>query len=537
MPGYYADDIETSVRSRRGIPGLDVYETERRGAARSGPPIGEPAVAARPVTPTATLQPSAIKGLDIAEGITQARNPNVGPAGSAEARAFQSGLAPAAADIAAPAVGPVARAAGLAGRVARGVAGGVPAIAGGVAFDAAGRVLGDNTQGGPGPTLAPGAAQIPTRGPNGEAEVAPAAVPGNIFRDTETGRNVGNIINATGAGRIASAATRGAAVLQAGGRNAQLASPVARGADVAVQGISAANAAAPTIAAALPAVSAAQPVNTADPRIGPRLDNGIVRTADPAIGPETQANVLRTTTPGVTRAPGERSAIDIERAALGIEQQNSALRQQADAYGSGARNPDGSGGAAFIGSDIAAKNRETGIASLRNDARLASGLRQKELLDAAQQQEGLGDQAAIARERNAADTSRAASGEATARRGQDIAAASAQGQVRGQKDIAALQGDTQRDVASLSADSRLAAAEARANATKYQAINLPDRLAPDGLTVLKGGQVLVGSDGKKIDFEGADKPAASAPPGMKQVGTSNGKPVYEDAKGKRFIGG
>jgi hypothetical protein len=37
-----------------------------------------------------------------------------------------------------------------------------------------------------------------------------------------------------------------------------------------------------------------------------------------------------------------------------------------------------------------------------------------------------------------------------------------------------------------------------------------------------------------------DQPAAAPklPPGMtRQVGTSGGKPVYEDANGKRFIGG
>ena len=35
-------------------------------------------------------------------------------------------------------------------------------------------------------------------------------------------------------------------------------------------------------------------------------------------------------------------------------------------------------------------------------------------------------------------------------------------------------------------------------------------------------------------LRGAQNPQPAAPAGMKQVGTSGGKPVYEDAKGNRF---
>jgi hypothetical protein len=60
-------------------------------------------------------------------------------------------------------------------------------------------------------------------------------------------------------------------------------------------------------------------------------------------------------------------------------------------------------------------------------------------------------------------------------------------------------------------------------------------MGPDGTTPIKTPYI--------IDDEGNARPAiqngaAALPPGMsKQVGTSNGKPVYEDAKGKRFVGG
>ena len=152
---------------------------------------------------------------------------------------------------------------------------------------------------------------------------------------------------------------------------------------------------------------------------------------------------------------------------------------------------------------IRALNRETDIASLRNDARLASGVRQKELLDAAGAMEAGTDQVAIARERGgphlggcagartAAEWARAAAGEATQRRGQDLGASTAAGQQRGARDIAELQSRTQRDVAGLNSDSRVAAAEARAGTPKFTPVNLPDQLAPDGITVLKGGQVLL----------------------------------------------
>ena len=49
-------------------------------------------------------------------------------------------------------------------------------------------------------------------------------------------------------------------------------------------------------------------------------------------------------------------------------------------------------------------------------------------------------------------------------------------------------------------------------------------------------QVLDNQTGRFIEQPGAAR-AADLPAGMKrQVGTSNGRPVYEDEKGNRFVG-
>ena len=237
---------------------------------------------------------------------------------------------------------------------------------------------------------------------------------------------------------------------------------------------------------------------------------------------------MRAATP---QRPAERSVMDIERAALDIGRQNSALRLQADAYGPGVRNADGSGGVTTIGSqrqaDIekARYERDTGNflagSSLKRNAtegraRIAGA--DKTLAELGQQ--GAQDAGERNSERSAAVQAQQI--EAT-QRGQDIAAQTAartqSGNNRTQLDIAQLQGQTQKDVASLGADSRLAAAEARAATPKYTAINLPDRLAPDGITVMKGGQVLVGSDGKRVEVGGDDRSAANqaSPPRVGEV--------------------
>ena len=67
-------------------------------------------------------------------------------------------------------------------------------------------------------------------------------------------------------------------------------------------------------------------------------------------------------------------------------------------------------------------------------------------------------------------------------------------------------------------------------APKYTVFNLPDTVDANG-QVIRGGQGALDADGKPIDIRPREK---QLPPGMvKQVGTSGGKPVYEDAKGNR----
>lgn len=75
-------------------------------------------------------------------------------------------------------------------------------------------------------------------------------------------------------------------------------------------------------------------------------------------------------------------------------------------------------------------------------------------------------------------------------------------------------------------------------ADRMQTVNLPDTLSDTGAPV-RGGQALVRTleDGtvEQVPIGGQQQPAL--PPGMKrQVGTSNGRPVYEDANGKQVIG-
>lgn len=85
----------------------------------------------------------------------------------------------------------------------------------------------------------------------------------------------------------------------------------------------------------------------------------------------------------------------------------------------------------------------------------------------------------------------------------------------------------------------LSALSDKTAADRMQVVNLPDTDNGQG-QVLKGGQALVRTleDGtvEQVPIGGQQQKAA-LPPGMtKQVGTSNGRPVYEDAKGNRYVG-
>ena len=84
----------------------------------------------------------------------------------------------------------------------------------------------------------------------------------------------------------------------------------------------------------------------------------------------------------------------------------------------------------------------------------------------------------------------------------------------------------------------LAALNRKPAADRMQTVTLPDTTNEMG-QVVRGGQALVRTreDGTVEQVPIGAQQGAAMPPGMtKQVGTSNGRPVYEDAKGNRYVG-
>ena len=88
------------------------------------------------------------------------------------------------------------------------------------------------------------------------------------------------------------------------------------------------------------------------------------------------------------------------------------------------------------------------------------------------------------------------------------------------------------------AQRNLAALSGKTAADRMQTVTLPDTTNEMG-QVVRGGQALVRTleDGTVQQVPIGAQQGAAMPPGMtKQVGTSNGRPVYEDAKGSRYVG-
>ena len=88
------------------------------------------------------------------------------------------------------------------------------------------------------------------------------------------------------------------------------------------------------------------------------------------------------------------------------------------------------------------------------------------------------------------------------------------------------------------AQRNLAALSGKTAADRMQTVTLPDTTNEMG-QVVRGGQALVRTleDGTVQQVPIGAQQGAAMPPGMtKQVGTSNGRPVYEDAKGNRYVG-
>lgn len=156
-------------------------------------------------------------------------------------------------------------------------------------------------------------------------------------------------------------------------------------------------------------------------------------------------------------------------------------------------------GAATVGSDLRAK---TDAMTPSDIARLAKG--------------GTGGRARAAVINQAQQQAiQAAQGERTAEltaRGQDIGAVTAQSGAANQRDIAAMQGRTARDVATIGAESRADAAEARGpQRARYTPVQLPDEVSPDGFTTRRMGTALLNNETGEIVYPGQGtglKPAA-----------------------------
>lgn len=87
------------------------------------------------------------------------------------------------------------------------------------------------------------------------------------------------------------------------------------------------------------------------------------------------------------------------------------------------------------------------------------------------------------------------------------------------------------------AQRNLAALSGKTAADRMQTVALPDTTDEMG-RVVRGGQALVRvlEDGTVQQVPIGAQQGAALPPGMKrQIGTSNGRPVYEDMNGKRVI--
>jgi hypothetical protein len=87
------------------------------------------------------------------------------------------------------------------------------------------------------------------------------------------------------------------------------------------------------------------------------------------------------------------------------------------------------------------------------------------------------------------------------------------------------------------AQRNLAALSGKTAADRMQTVALPDTTNEMG-QVVRGGQALVRvlEDGSVQQVPIGAQQGAALPPGMKrQIGTSNGRPVYEDMNGKKVI--
>lgn len=193
--------------------------------------------------------------------------------------------------------------------------------------------------------------------------------------------------------------------------------------------------------------------------------------------------------------------------------------------------------------EVARKNVDTAAASLRNDARLASGARQAKLLDQAQaakdqpnidaERTQRGD---IARLNANTEQQRTRSQETTLRRGQDIGLIEHQAGNQSAQTIETMRGTSARDVATLGADARLAAAEARADGRKGEAKRFTHIAGGQEVRMVNGMPITVKVPDSIFDQQTGQYSDAGAP---KAPSTPQATPRAEYdklPKGARYIG-
>lgn len=461
----------------------------------------------------------AIPGLDVRE--IQRATPDPAVAAATRARTASIGVpsiaTPPAPTVAAPSVKPGAVSRGMGAMRAA-----VPAIAATAAYSAADRALGDNTPSTPGvqPTGRSAIDQIPGAG----GIQAPPQQPASFFRDTETGRNLNNIISATGG--AGAAALRGVPTIASTLRAGSTVQRVAQAGNAAAQGIAATNAAggAEVPAIALPSVvpsAQAAPVDQgaeADKR-ALAIVQGQAPAAPPAIDQPPRA------------AGAEPDVRAIEERASAINAQSRDIARQLDAFGPGGGGAGGASGLSSAPGGSASADRFNRESLADSQRQMAAGrgignmpLRGREAAAfqaSASRALTEADQTAagerIATARNIGELNRATLRDTTDRRGQDIGLLTGASAQRNARDIAEMQGKTSRDVATIGADGRIEAAANRVSATKFTPIQLPDEVGADGISTRKMGTALLNNQTGEIVYPTGGQPARPTAPKSGEV--------------------
>jgi hypothetical protein len=461
-----------------GIEGLDV--TELTGAR----PYRDPRTAfgnntnPRPVGRSIT---SGIPGLDVIErtsvtpdarvaDATRSRIASIGQPAAAVTPAVESGAVAA------------SRGARVAGGIGRSAIGALPGLAGSLL---AGGI--NSAYAGANPSIG-GAPPVPANPqgadliPNG-ADQAPAAVAPNFFRDTETGRNLQAVANATGLSGPLGTGIGIANTLRAGSTAARVANIGSNvGMTTALVGGANPGVIPSAQAAPLPQAGDQMPLPPGVPASNGRDTGPLGQQMAPAIDDAPAAPAAPSL--DVNAIGGGQEAMARNLRASAMEPANAALRTQLDAYGAGAHNPDGMGGMTGIAAGAGAHGNMRGAPTnqdqydrdraqylteqaLKQGGRYAGGqiaaIQQGAQVQAGEREAGVKEQGETQRNiaSNTMSLAREKLGNAVTMRGQDIGAASHAATNKSALDIAGIHSGDARYTADKNADSRVSAAENR----------------------------------------------------------------------------